>query len=818
MLEMVQLRKPKARLRATRVFTDRKSPQKAFSDLLEKVLISGEVKSEKDSVITFYGIGGVGKTRLKKELIQLCNQTSNKFVVASANFALSELDNTGRFLCELLGQFEEQGVKFPHFKIAYSIYFAKKNPDTAFNEQSLPFIEESGLVSTLISSIDGFGVLGAAKDLVNQVYKLYTKTLALDTKVKVQLEELVDTPLEDIEECLTSFFNYDLERFCSDSGHFPIVFIDTYEAVLKNQETMRSHWLRNFVDTSENTLFTLLGRDKIQWTYEDSMFSRKLEQHLLENLSKEDSYAFLQCCGVEEQTLKDKIYELSLGHPFLLDLSVDTFDELRRQGKANQLCPSKFGKSKVELFQKFQQYISKDEINLLKLLSVPNYFDSDVFDLIVKEFSFSHMVDAEEQLLRFSFITEEHNTLFVHRLMRENLLSSLTEKYRNRVHTLLLAHYQHFLKKLDHSSHHEIIQQNLSESLYHSRHLYQPESFIEWLTNKEVLFAFQLLSKRGASKYLISEFKLIRRIIAFDLLPEQYKAILIDMYHLRGEYEKAATAIESILSDSDSYDVFTDAKASRLYIRKIHHKMFYEPVCPLIEEMEAFYHKVKDHLDLETVNEIEFMLGGNLGVMTGDFDFSFKWLKTCISDCRKYGNHTLLVRALRKYGDALKGKGLYSKAKSVYDIGIATAETYKLERYAIYLNCCKGDALRLMGRYEDARSLLLDTRQRACNFNIVGWIAHCDLAIACLNMDQGVAFKKELKSALRIYQKINQQWGLQNLYIRVYAYYGNKEKIDGLPHRFEVKQSCKKLGYSYEVSILDSIKSVPERSFPLLFL
>ncbi|MBY6199132.1 hypothetical protein [Vibrio hangzhouensis] len=814
---MVQFRRTKARLRATRAFTDRKKPQKAFGDIIEKTLKSGEVVRD-NSVITFYGIGGVGKTRLKTELVQLCSKASDKFVIAHANFALSELDRIGRFLCELVGNFEEQGVRFPHFKIAYSIYFAKKNPDTAFNEQSLPFIEESGLISSLISSIDGFGVLGAAKDLVNQAYKLYNKTLALDTNVKAALEELAYLPLEDIEESLTSFFNYDLENYCSQNRHFPVIFVDTYEAVLKNQETMRSHWLKEFVGMSDRTLFVLLGRDKIQWTHEGANYSRELEQHLLENLSREDSYEFLQCCGIQDPILKDKIYELTVGHPFLLDLSVDTYDELKQQGKIGQLCPSQFGQNKAELFQKFQQYISKDEINLLKLLSIPNYFDSDVFDLIAKEFSFSHLVDAEEQLLRFSFISEEHDALFIHRLMRENLQSSISIKYKNKVHRLMLHHYQRFLHEAKDSTDHDILQKYLSESLYHSRNMYRGEELAEWLVNDEILYVFKLLAKRGASKYLLEEFDKIRRNVKFSLLPEEYKAILIDMFHLRGDYRKAAEVIDNMLSDKENYDILNDDKASKLYIRKIHHKMFFEPVIPLIAQMKSFYTQVKKRSSLEVVNEIEFMIGGNLGVMTGDFDLSRKWLKACISGCRNSKNHTLLVRALRKYGDALKGQGKLSRSLLFYDIAITTAEANKLERYAIYLNCCKGDTLRLMGRFEEARSLLVDTRKRACSFNIVGWIAHCDLALACLNMDQNVPFEKEIKSALKIYQKINQQWGLQNLYIRVYSQFDNTDLIKGLPSRCEVEQNCIKLGYCYEVSMLRSFKDEQKRRFPLLFL
>lgn len=813
---MVQLRKSKARRRASRVFTDREIPQKVFISKLEETISNDNVLA-KNSVITFYGIGGVGKTRLKKELTKISDNTSNQFLLAHVDFSFPELNNIGRFLCEVLNQLELKGVKFPHFKIAYSIYFAKKNPDMVFNEDTIPFIEESGLIATLMSAVDGFGVLGATKDLVNQAYNLYNKTLALNNDVKAELEALGNMHLDEIEDSLISFFNYDLDTFCEKASRFPIIFIDTYEAVLTNQETMSTHWLKEFVETSNNTLFVLFGRDKILWDLQDPSGNPLLDQHLLENLSKQDSYSFLDSCGISDNQLKEKMYNLSTGHPFHLDLSVDTYDEIVAQTQS-QPSPDQFGQNKSELLAKFQQHLDKDEINLLKVLSIANYFNDQIFDLLVKTFSFSHMVDADQQLLRFSFVNLENEAYFIHKLMRQHLKETLSAKITNKVHTTLLNHYENLLLKINTSSPHDIIQVNLSEAIYHATFIYQGDAFTAWLNRDEVFNAFQILAQRGASKYLLDMFDTIRNHVTTNNLPTLYKSLFIDMYHLRGDYQKAANTLSAMLAGYSKEEILRDSHITHQYIRKIHHQMFYKPVQPLIDELIAFYNEAKPTSSQSLIQEIEFMIGGNLGVMTGDFGFSINWLKKCITGCKRDNNIPLLVRALRKYGDALKGQHKYARANSIYNIAISLSEKHKLERYAIYLNCCKGDLLRLIGEYAKSQSLLEETRQRACNFNIVGWIAHCDLALACLKMTQKKNCSSEMSLALKSYTKINQQWGLQNVYIRAYLFTQTKQQIKGMPIPNDIKKSCNNLGYSYEVSLIEKIGKSEKINFPLLFL
>ncbi|ARN74002.1 hypothetical protein [Oceanicoccus sagamiensis] len=230
---MVELRKTKKRERATRVFTDRETPQKIFSTAIQETIKTG-VPPEKN-VITFYGVGGIGKTRLRKELAKKCQSYPDKILWAEVDFARKELRTLGRFLCEIVNQLEGQGAKFPHFKIAYSIYFAKKSPDIKFNEDELPFIDESGLVASIISSFDGFGIVGAAKDAVQQCYKLYTTQFALNPSVKEELESIEHLDIHEIEDLLISFFSFDLESYSQQKKRAPVIFLDTYEALLSNK-------------------------------------------------------------------------------------------------------------------------------------------------------------------------------------------------------------------------------------------------------------------------------------------------------------------------------------------------------------------------------------------------------------------------------------------------------------------------------------------------------------------------------------------------------------------------------------------------------
>lgn len=67
MLKSKFKKEPKQIFRATKIFTDRKEPRDVFKESINAFLSD----HEKSQILVYYGVGGIGKTKLSKELFNL---------------------------------------------------------------------------------------------------------------------------------------------------------------------------------------------------------------------------------------------------------------------------------------------------------------------------------------------------------------------------------------------------------------------------------------------------------------------------------------------------------------------------------------------------------------------------------------------------------------------------------------------------------------------------------------------------------------------------------------------------------------------------
>ncbi len=92
---------------------------------------------------------------------------------------------------------------------------------------------------------------------------------------------------------------------------------------------------------------------------------------------------FLEACKIGDKNIQDVIIKASEGVPYYLNLSVDTFEKIR---KKRHPVSEDFGKTQPEIFNTFVKYLSSNEIRALKVLSVPNFWDRNLFEILMKKF------------------------------------------------------------------------------------------------------------------------------------------------------------------------------------------------------------------------------------------------------------------------------------------------------------------------------------------------------------------------------------------------------------------------------------------------
>jgi len=748
---------------ASKKFTDREVPREIF---LKRVnLASNEsIKDKGFHVLVYYGVGGIGKTSLINQLIIDLTENYPNSVYTRLDFIDPSSRIASRVLLNLINNISGKiKIRFPHFDLAYSIHFKKKNPDFVFKKKEMPFESEASIIGNILGVIDGLGVAGAVTGIVNKAYELHARH-GLNKEVKKELSELEDlSPLE-IEERLPAYFAYDL-RIALDQKNVPVfaIFIDTYEALwsgIKNEAKIftADAWIRELVAQLPGVIFVICGRERLRWEEIEPEWIRFVEQHLLDRLDKKDASEFLITCGVKEEDIRNKILSASNGHPYHLDLSVDTYFERKNQGV--ELDPKHFGSNRREILDRFLRNLETSEIETLKILSVPRYYNENIFEYLVNKMNTGYPITQFDDFNRFSFVSYDRGYYFIHNLMRDGLNSFSDKRLKKKVHELLAEYYDHKLNDADKRHSQDYLISLFSEALYHRSHHLTSKKYLAWLS-KDKYALLKHLQLRGATLFLEECLSNIAEKVGQEKIGIELFSILVDMVHLKGGYRKAVKMLEEYLANLDAETIAKSDNMLHLFIRKIHHQMFYCPVRPLIEAL-LYIEKTIDQKKLpERYNEILFMIGGNLGVLSGDYKFARKWLIQSIRFSIENKFPDYLCRSLRKYSDILRYYGHLEMANKTCDWALNIARNKQFQRYEIYLMCSKGEILREQGYCQRAIKLFKQAQRLARKQGIKGWEAHTYLALAESYINGGDIenAKVSMEKAKKIYEAISKHGG-----------------------------------------------------------
>ena len=119
----------------------------------------------------------------------------------------------------------------------------------------------------------------------------------------------------------------------------------------------------------------------------------------------------------------------------------------------------------------------------------------------------------------------------------------------------------------------------------------------------------------------------------------KFASILFDMMHVRGRYAEAAELIrQELLLHPHCVDQHS-LLLLPLKIRQIHHQMFYRPVMELWAQMVDLLAGCNDTQDSDSYGEILFMLGGNMGTLSGDYCQARSFLIRAIRHAKNRKDH-----------------------------------------------------------------------------------------------------------------------------------------------------------------------------------
>ena len=177
---------------------------------------------------------------------------------------------------------------------------------------------------------------------------------------------------------------------------------------------------------------------------------------------------------------------------------------------------------------------------------------------------------------------------------------------------------------------------------YHARMSMSKEEFNQWLaspinSNVEItpLVWMHEQQKGGEQSLLMQIINGIKMNYQIESLLIEFVNIYVDIVHLGGDYARAVEICENYLSQYSLAEIVADAQLMEMRIRKIHHSMFYMPVDELIVDAKNILIHIDGKKYPKQYYEVLFLLGGNLGVLSGELDEALSWLNKSMEHAKE---------------------------------------------------------------------------------------------------------------------------------------------------------------------------------------
>ncbi|MFD8938534.1 hypothetical protein ACFV0R_25340 [Streptomyces sp. NPDC059578] len=418
---------------AQRVFTNRVNETTAFSrawEGLHEALDAAEISPVADrlqgrrNVLTFYGVGGIGKTTLSQELERRLlaeAAAEDRDDVASVRIDVSEdgaCDLEGMLL-RLRAGLGQLGSRWPAFDLALASYWARAHPGEPLQEflDASPAVRRAsrsiGLGEQIAATVGQVvpagagGLVGLAHHAALATYRAIRERVR-EGRLLSECDLFAELVEADADYETLSYFPYllawDLERQPrrGRAGHRPqaCVFLDTFEVLGNRADRTAEQFVQRCVYLMPNVLFVITGRNRIDWA--DHAAHGELDftgpecwpnlhfgnttaeprQHLVGYLSDSDADSYLREAITRSgepampTEVRDRIIAGGQGLPLYLDLSVSHFVE--RLAREGQPSVDHFGGSFTAVATRSLRDLPREERDLVRTTALIDRVDADM--------------------------------------------------------------------------------------------------------------------------------------------------------------------------------------------------------------------------------------------------------------------------------------------------------------------------------------------------------------------------------------------------------------------------------------------------------
>ena len=326
---------------------------------------------------------------------------------------------------------------------------------------------------------------------------------------------------------------------------------------------------------------------------------------------------------------------------------------------------------------------------------------------------------------------------------------------------------------------------------------------------------FATLQREGDARTLGHLLHRLRERQGFEALGSDTAGQLIDAVHISGDYPGAVTLCDEYLTAFGA----DDPGRANIRVRRLHHSMFFAPVEPLVDQAIALLTDISPTAQPSQYNELLFLIGGNLGLLSGDVERAAQWLDASARFADENALHDFRVRTARKQVDLLAITGDLQASFALADrMLVATGET---SRYDLYLWGAWAETARALGDTRRAALRLIELERETVRRGLPGWRAHVSLGLAAVMLDEGSPEEARtlVADARERYERIHQRWGevACDLLESVILWSAGDDAAAMIANRgADVADT---LGYRYEAALLHRVAAgQTPPAFRLLFL
>lgn len=288
------------------VFTGRQNEL----DYYQKVLLTqSEELIEIIDVIVFYGIGGIGKSRLLNEC---------QILTEAANVPIARIDPQVQatifdFLINIHKQLAPR-LPFPRFEAGLKrhedIEMKLLTSGQISNSVLHMFVRGSRAMNFLPPGVSAIDKFLSTEEMGEYVGRIYSVVGHADGNFWMQPEQ-----------ALTEYLVEDLNAYCDEQRL--VLMIDAYERI-----GAFNTWVRDqvFGNLGEYALLVIAGRNRLDDWHEYATLMQQLE---LQPFTREESLQYLQKKKVSNDQIAKEMIDYAGGHPLALALLADFAEQFR---------------------------------------------------------------------------------------------------------------------------------------------------------------------------------------------------------------------------------------------------------------------------------------------------------------------------------------------------------------------------------------------------------------------------------------------------------------------------------------------------------